>query len=344
MSWNYFISHASEDKQLLVNPLAHYLSISGFLIWYDEFTLKVGDSLLESISAGLNSSEYGVVILSPAFFAKKWPKQELAGFVAVETANRKKLLPVWHNVSVEDVASFSPILADRKAADTRRGLQHVAEQLVAASYPARVKDLPLSSIANTEESQATAARGTLRELLQGMPTTDDIYLYLTGYPILLQSVLGYSPELIPGFKLTGPFRCDFAELAPHGETGPIEVLFVILGPVIYDHEFLRNWIAQTKRDLGARVPLERHPANDYLGAPYIGEFPGMGQMAISIREHVRSDNIHWEQPDTWSFKFMLLTGRRGQTPLQDRKALMSSSGLRIDIASYDRLLDDRKSI
>jgi len=177
-----------------------------------------------------------------------------------------------------------------------------------------------------------------------MPTTDDIYLYLTGYPILLQSVLGYSPELIPGFKLTGPFRCDFAELAPHGVTGPIEVLFVILGPVIYDHEFLRNWIAQTKRDLGARVPLERHPANDYLGAPYIGEFPGMGQMAISIREHVRSDNIHWEQPDTWSFKFMLLTGRRRQTPLQDRKALMSSSGLRIDIASYDRLLDDRKSI
>src|SRR5262249_7985913 len=73
---------------------------------------------------------------------KKWPKQELAGFVAVETANRKKLLPVWHNVSVEDVASFSPILADRKAADTRHGLQHVAEQLVAASYLAHVKDLP----------------------------------------------------------------------------------------------------------------------------------------------------------------------------------------------------------
>jgi hypothetical protein len=344
MNWNYFISHASEDKPLLVNPLAHYLRTSGFLVWYDEFTLKVGDSLLESISAGLNSSEYGVIILSPSFFAKKWPRQELAGFVALETSNRKKLLPVWHKIGVDEVASFSPILADRKAADTRRGLQHVAEQLVAATYPDRVKELPLSSATKTEESEAAEARNTLRELLQGTPSTDDIYLYLSGYPILLESVLGYCPRIIPGFKLPGPFRCDFAELAPHGVTGPIEVLFVILGSVTYDHELLREWITQTKRELGPSIPLERHPANDYLGAPYFGEYPTMTGLAAAIQDHVRSDNIHWKRPGTWSFRFMLLAGRRGHVPLEERNALMSSSGLRIDIASYDRLLDDRKSI
>jgi hypothetical protein len=40
-------------------------------VWFDEFTLKVGDSLRRTIDHGLGYSRFGVVVLSPAFFAKE---------------------------------------------------------------------------------------------------------------------------------------------------------------------------------------------------------------------------------------------------------------------------------
>ena len=43
-SWDVFIAHASEDKEKFVRPLAEELS-NHIRVWYDEFTLTVGDSL-----------------------------------------------------------------------------------------------------------------------------------------------------------------------------------------------------------------------------------------------------------------------------------------------------------
>jgi hypothetical protein len=165
MAWDYFISHASEDKSLIASPLAHYLKSADFNVWYDEFSLRVGDSLLQSISQGLSNSQFGVVVFSPAFFAKKWPQQELAGLYALEISGEKRILPIWHQIKASDVAQYSPILADRKAADTQAGLQYVAEQIVAASFPQRVKNLPLSSVAKTSELEAAGAKQVMENLL-----------------------------------------------------------------------------------------------------------------------------------------------------------------------------------
>jgi len=68
-----FISHATEDKTDFVRPLAEALR-QHFSVWYDEYELTIGDSLLKKINEGLASSDYGVVILSPSFFQKKWPQ------------------------------------------------------------------------------------------------------------------------------------------------------------------------------------------------------------------------------------------------------------------------------
>jgi hypothetical protein len=45
IGYDAFISHASEDKDGFVRPLAKELSRRGFRVWYDEFSLKVGDKL-----------------------------------------------------------------------------------------------------------------------------------------------------------------------------------------------------------------------------------------------------------------------------------------------------------
>jgi hypothetical protein len=58
-----FISHAREDKESFVSDLANMLKNLGAAIWYDEFSLKIGDSLSKSIDKGLSDSKYGIVIL-----------------------------------------------------------------------------------------------------------------------------------------------------------------------------------------------------------------------------------------------------------------------------------------
>lgn len=113
-----FISHATEDKEDLVRPLAEKLIERGFNIWYDEFQLKVGDSLRRNIDRGLAASRFGIVVLSPSFFAKNWPQYELDGLVAREMEGQKVILPLWHKVSKNEVIAYSPSLADKVALNT----------------------------------------------------------------------------------------------------------------------------------------------------------------------------------------------------------------------------------
>lgn len=125
-----FISHASEDKDEFVRPLAEALQALGIAVWYDEFHLKVGDSLRRSIDKGLANSRFGVVVLSSAFFAKNWPQYELDGLVAREMKGVKVILPVWHRVTKDEVMKFSPTLADRVALNSSmQGVSEIASKL-----------------------------------------------------------------------------------------------------------------------------------------------------------------------------------------------------------------------
>jgi hypothetical protein len=130
---DFFISHASEDKEEIARPLADALINKGFKVWYDDFALKVGDTLLESIDRGLAGSQFGIVILSPHFFAKHWPKQELSGLATRESDGRKVILPVWHKVGVEEVRRNSPTLAGRLGVSTEKDLDHVVQKLLDAT-------------------------------------------------------------------------------------------------------------------------------------------------------------------------------------------------------------------
>ncbi|MCP1471661.1 small-conductance mechanosensitive channel [Sphingobium sp. OAS761] len=118
LSYDVFISHASEDKESFVRALADRLTQCGLTVWYDDTTLKWGDSLRREIDKGLARSRFGVVVLSESFFRKEWPQRELDGLVQLETAGRSRILPIWHKVSKDEVAAFSPTLADKVALNT----------------------------------------------------------------------------------------------------------------------------------------------------------------------------------------------------------------------------------
>lgn len=128
--WDVFISHASEDKEAIAAPLARALLAKGLRVWYDEFSLKLGDSLRKCIDRGLSRSRFGVVILSDHFFQKHWPQQELNGLASREVNGAKVVLPVWHGVSFTEVQIYSPMLADRFAVETKDGLPLVVEKIM----------------------------------------------------------------------------------------------------------------------------------------------------------------------------------------------------------------------
>ncbi len=128
--WDVFISHASEDKDAIARPLAEALQKRGFRVWYDEFTLKLGDSLRRTIDRGLRESTYGIVILSKAFFAKEWPQKELDGLFTREKDGKKVILPIWHHLTKEEVETHSPMLAGKLAAKTENGLESVVKDII----------------------------------------------------------------------------------------------------------------------------------------------------------------------------------------------------------------------
>ena len=128
--WDIFISHASEDKEEIAWPLAEALQQAGLKVWYDEFSLKLGDSLRRSIDQGLRDSKFGLVILSPNFFAKEWTQRELDGLTAREIVGDKVILPVWHKVTFQDVLRYSPVLADKLGVSTDQGLESVVKRIL----------------------------------------------------------------------------------------------------------------------------------------------------------------------------------------------------------------------
>jgi hypothetical protein len=137
--WDVFISHASEDKETVARPLAGMLTKAGLKVWFDEFTLSLGDGLRQSIDYGLAKSRYGIVILSPNFFAKVWTKRELDALMARESDSTKIILPVWHNLTRADVVHHSPLLADRLGVSTSEGLKMVVKKILLVARPAKGK-------------------------------------------------------------------------------------------------------------------------------------------------------------------------------------------------------------
>ena len=124
-----FISHASEDKDEIARPLAIKLRESKFDIWYDEFEIIWGDSIVDKINEGLARSSIGVVIFGPTFLTKKWTNAELRTLISFMVNQKIRLLPLLHKISLKDVVDKYPLLADIYFITSDMGLDYVVEQI-----------------------------------------------------------------------------------------------------------------------------------------------------------------------------------------------------------------------
>jgi hypothetical protein len=125
-----FISHASEDKEAVAQPLATALEALDVSVWLDVIELKIGNSLRRKIDQGIRSSRFAAVIFSASFFAKGWTEYELDGIVTRSVAGEQNLLPIWHNVTRDEVMAYSPSLADKVARSTATStIAEIAEEI-----------------------------------------------------------------------------------------------------------------------------------------------------------------------------------------------------------------------
>lgn len=83
---------------------------------------------MQKIDRGLSTSRVGLVVLSPSFIAKGWTNYELDGIVNRTISGEQILLPIWHNITKQQVIDYSSSLADKVARSTAT---HTVEEIAA---------------------------------------------------------------------------------------------------------------------------------------------------------------------------------------------------------------------
>lgn len=128
--YDLFISYAGEDREF-VNDMACQLRDRGLYVWYDRFRLKLGDSIMKAIGDGLAQSRYGVIVLSPHYLRKHMPLMELEALVLRGSV----ILPIYHDITPEQMKESSPLLAGFWGVDTAQGTASVIEAILERVRP-----------------------------------------------------------------------------------------------------------------------------------------------------------------------------------------------------------------
>lgn len=107
-----FLSHNSADKPF-VRKLAADLRRNGFYAWVDEAEIKLGDSLIDKIEEGIETTDFLGVVLSQNSINSEWVKREVRVALTQEIHGKKvKVLPIL--LEQVDIPAF---LSDKKYAD-----------------------------------------------------------------------------------------------------------------------------------------------------------------------------------------------------------------------------------
>lgn len=131
IEYDVFISHATEDKITFCDEFVKILQDDYKLnVWYDRDSLEWGDNIRTEIDTGLKKSKFGIAILSKSYFKKYWTNYELEGLFQRESNSSKLLLPIWHDITKQEVQQFSPTLSGKMAMNTAILTPHeIAEKL-----------------------------------------------------------------------------------------------------------------------------------------------------------------------------------------------------------------------
>jgi len=130
-----FLCHAWDDRQGAAKELCDLLVSYGATVWFSEYDVGLGKSLLTEIDKGLRSSRAGIVLVTPAMLktleaATGIASKELAALLATD-----RVIPVAHGATFDDLRDVSPLLGARSGLTTGEALSldEAAKKVAAAA-------------------------------------------------------------------------------------------------------------------------------------------------------------------------------------------------------------------
>lgn len=110
--YDVYLVHAGEDSRP-AGVIVKQLREQGLAVWFNSFT--PGLRIRPQMEDGLRRSSFGVVLVTNTLFTKKWALEELDALFGLEDETGTKIIPVWLDISREEVLRASPMLASRSA-------------------------------------------------------------------------------------------------------------------------------------------------------------------------------------------------------------------------------------
>lgn len=118
--YDVFISHANKDKEDFVEELYDSITKLGVSVFYDKASLEWGDNWKKKILEGTKKAEFAIIVISENFFDREWTEIELREFLTRQNeAGQKTILPVIHNISMDDLRKKYPDVADIQAISSK---------------------------------------------------------------------------------------------------------------------------------------------------------------------------------------------------------------------------------
>jgi hypothetical protein len=128
-----FLCHAWDDREGSAKELYGHLKSNGASVWFSEEDLPLGSLMIREIDKGLRNSRVGIVLVTPALLksieAEGVAEKELAVLLS-----SRRVIPVLHGVSFNDLNDVSPMLASHAGLSTKESsLDNVAAKVAAAA-------------------------------------------------------------------------------------------------------------------------------------------------------------------------------------------------------------------
>lgn len=131
VEYDVFLSHSSLDKDVFVTELSQKLTNKGLKVFEDVKVFKIGQSQTDMMNMGILNSRFVVIFLSKNFIQSGWSQYEFKSFLNREiNEKRVVILPIWHEVTVEEVRQYNPYIVDKYALNTsKQSLDEMVDQI-----------------------------------------------------------------------------------------------------------------------------------------------------------------------------------------------------------------------
>jgi hypothetical protein len=301
-----FLSHSSKDKAF-VRRLANDLHSRGVPVWFDEWELKVGDSLNSLIGQGIKESGWLAVIVSNNSNKSPWVDKELNAGLSTELEKKQVyVLPIV----IED-CEIPIFLKDKVFADFRDDYNAGLTALLRRLIPEKHKPKPLTVVhVDNTKSTTSVQRQT------NQPRPEDSLPKITEVRIEGRHPQ-YSGLLVIRFKLDKTPDQDWRSLFEHPTTFTLN----IHPAKVYGNEI--EWHASEED-----IKNKKHWIYDWLEDANKRYLPIIQTRINKQEERFRQSQL--ENAKLAALENLLKSGREGAKIIQTDEIMVGKCSLRLE--------------